>query len=177
MYKRGRYSVFVKHKICVKEEDKATHHPLLILDWGYPPQRKGNCQSIVIIKALQAAQAWKPAQIMAQNSNIISSWTMKEFFMQNRGLKRVPCVNSQTGENFCLLAFGSAGSQTFVSFGKNLGQLTDSQLNAQKEHLQVVEVSLTPEQVADRKAKGLQTRQFILCRQGENTWQDVNLDW
>jgi hypothetical protein len=102
---------------------------------------------------------------------------MKEFFMQNRGLKRVPCVNSQTGESFCLLAFGSTGSQKFVSFGKNLGQLTDSQLNAQKEHLQVVEVNLTPEQVADRKAKGLQERQFILCRQGESTWQDVNLDW
>ena len=114
---------------------------------------------------------------MAQNSNIISSWTMREFFMQNRGLKRVPCVNSQTGESFSLLAFGAAGSQKFVSFGKNLGQLTDSQLNAQKENLQVVEVKLTPEQVADRKAKGLQERQFILCRQGESTWQDVNLDW
>jgi len=114
---------------------------------------------------------------MAQNSNIISSWTMREFFMQNRGLKRVPCVNSQTGESFSLLAFGTAGSQKFVSFGKNLGQLTDSQLNDQKESLQVVEVRLTPEQVANRKAKGLQERQFILCRQGESTWQDVNLDW
>ena len=114
---------------------------------------------------------------MAQNSNIISSWTMREFFMVNRGLKRVPCVNSQTGESFCMLAFGSAGSQKFVNFGKNLGQLSDKELNDRKDSLQVVEVRLTAEQIADRKARGLQERQFILCNQGADAWQEVSLDW
>ena len=114
---------------------------------------------------------------MAQNSNIISGWTMREFFMANRGLKRVPCVNSQTGEHFSMLAFGQQGSQKFVNFGKNLGELSDQELNARKDSLQVVEVRLTPEQIADRKARGLQERQFVLCNQGSGTWQEVALDW
>ena len=114
---------------------------------------------------------------MAQNSNIISGWTMREFFNANKGLKRVPCTNSLTGESFCMLAFGQTGSQKFVNFGKNLGELTDAELNARKDSLQVVEVRLTPEQIADRKARGLQERQFVLCNQGANTWQEVALDW
>ena len=114
---------------------------------------------------------------MAQNSNIISGWTMREFFMQNRGLKRVPCVNSQTGEHFSMLAFGQSGNQKFVNFGKNLGELSDEQLNARKDSLQVVEVRLTAEQIADRKARGLQERQFILCNQGADAWQEVDLGW
>lgn len=35
MYKRGSY--IEKNKMCVKERDKSPHHPLIILDWGYPP--------------------------------------------------------------------------------------------------------------------------------------------
>ena len=113
---------------------------------------------------------------MAQN-NIINSWTMREFFNANKGLKRVPCINSQTGEHFCMLAFGQTGSQKFVNFSKNLGQLTDGELNARKDSLQVVEMLLSDEQVADRKARGLQERQFILCNQGKDSWQEVALDW
>ena len=113
---------------------------------------------------------------MAQNSNIINSWTMREFFMENRGLKRVPCVNSQTGEAFCMLAFGSTGNQKFVNFGKNLGQLSDRELNERKDSLQVVEVRLSDEQIADRKARNLQLQQFVLCNQGKDSWQEVALD-
>ena len=32
---KGRYSK--KYWVCVKACDNTTHHPLLILDWGYPP--------------------------------------------------------------------------------------------------------------------------------------------
>lgn len=114
---------------------------------------------------------------MAQVNNIIQGWTMREFFMANRGLKRVPCVNSNTGESFCMLAFGSTGNQKFVNFGKNLGELSDAELNARKDSLQVVKVRLTPEQIADRKARGLQEEQYILCNQGADTWKEVALDW
>lgn len=114
---------------------------------------------------------------MTQNGNIINSWTMREFFMQNRGLKRVPCTNSQTGESFSLLAFGNEASRKFVGFSKNLGELSDQQLNAQKEGLQVVQLRLTDEQVAERLARKLSPEKYVLCRKGEDTWQDVNLDW
>ena len=37
-----------KSIVCVKGEDKPTHHPLLTLDWDYPPAYwKGNCQSTI----------------------------------------------------------------------------------------------------------------------------------
>jgi hypothetical protein len=32
---KGEY--FEKYKVCVKEGDKHTHHPRLILNGGYPP--------------------------------------------------------------------------------------------------------------------------------------------
>ena len=51
-------------------------------------------------------------------------------------------------------------NRTFVGFSRNLGVLTAKQIAAQKADLQVVE---------------LESGYYSLCKQGTNSWEDVNL--
>lgn len=70
-------------------------------------------------------------------------------------------VNSHTGETFKSCAFvGTSGAVTLVGFSSNLGELTPSQIAAQKDSLQVVE---------------LQSGNFKLCKRGTDSWEDVDL--
>ena len=70
-------------------------------------------------------------------------------------------VNSQTGETFKSCAFvGTSGAVTLVGFSSNLGELTPTQIAAQKDSLQVVE---------------LQSGNFKLCKRGTDSWEDVDL--
>ena len=110
---------------------------------------------------------------MAQNnSNIIARVSFKEFFMSNgKRIQRVPCTNQETNEHFCMLAVGSK----FVGFSKNLGELSNAEINSMKDHLQVVQLAVDPEVAAKRRAAGQQEETYRLCKQGENTWEEVEI--
>nr|DAK53161.1 MAG TPA: hypothetical protein [Crassvirales sp.] len=76
-------------------------------------------------------------------------------------MKVAPFVNKETGEAFKSCAFvNSNGATTLVAFSSNLGELTPRQIAAQKDSLQVVE---------------LESGTFKLCRQGNSSWEDVDL--
>ena len=70
-------------------------------------------------------------------------------------------TNSQTGEAFKSCAFVSeGGAVTLVGFSSNLGELTPSQIAAQKNELQVVL---------------LESGNYKLCKSGADSWESVDL--
>ena len=97
----------------------------------------------------------------AQNVGIKNSWSLLSFARAHGRMKVAPFVNKETGEAFKSCAFvDSEGATTLVAFSSNLGELTPRQIAAQKDNLQVVQ---------------LETGTFKLCKQGANSWEDVDL--
>ena len=90
-----------------------------------------------------------------------SGWSISEF----KKLKGVPhrktYVNSETGESFESLVFVAlSGKPTFVNFSQKLGELTDKQIKAQKDDLQIVQLETEPGEY----------EKFSLCKKGEADW-------
>lgn len=97
----------------------------------------------------------------AQNVGIKNSWSLLSFARAHGKMKVAPFVNKETGEAFKSCAFvSSEGNTTLVAFSSNLGELTPEKIAAQKKELQVVE---------------LESGSFKLCRQGNSSWEDVDL--
>ena len=97
----------------------------------------------------------------AQNVGIKNSWSLLSFARAHGRMKVAPFVNKETGEPFKSCAFvSSEGNTTLVAFSSNLGELTPQQIAAQKDSLQVVE---------------LESGTFKLCKQGNSSWEDVDL--
>ena len=97
----------------------------------------------------------------AQNVGIKNSWSLLSFARAHGKMKVAPFVNKETGELFKSCAFvSSEGNTTLVAFSSNLGELTPQQIAAQKDSLQVVE---------------LESGTFKLCKQGNSSWEDVDL--
>ena len=97
----------------------------------------------------------------AQNVGIKNSWSLLSFARAHGRMKVAPFVNKETGEAFKSCAFvDSEGATTLVAFSSNLGELTPEEIAAQKNSLQVVE---------------LETGTLKLCRQGNSSWEDVDL--
>ena len=97
----------------------------------------------------------------AQNVGIKNSWTLLSFARAHGRMKVAPFVNKETGEAFKSCAFvDSDGATTLVAFSSNLGELTPQQISAQKNSLQVVE---------------LESGTYKLCKQGNTSWEDVDL--
>ena len=95
------------------------------------------------------------------NVGIKNSWSLISFARAHGKMKVAPFVNKETGEAFKSCAFvDSEGDTTLVAFSSNLGELTPQQIAAQKNSLQVVQ---------------LESGTFKLCKQGNNTWEDVDL--
>lgn len=101
------------------------------------------------------------------NPGIKNSWSLLAFARSHGQMKIVPCkrTDPDTGEvtNFKSCAFvdpNDSNSICFVSFSRNLGELTGAQIVAQKDDLQVAE---------------LNTGNFVLCKRGNGAWEDVNL--
>jgi hypothetical protein len=95
------------------------------------------------------------------NVGIKDSWTLMAFARMKGKMQVGNFANSETGETFKSCVFTNTdGERCFVSFSSNLGELTPSQISAQKNDLQVVE---------------LVTGNYKLCKQGENNWEDVVL--
>ena len=72
-----------------------------------------------------------------------------------------------------MLAVGSK----FVGFSKNLGELNNAELNSMKDNLQVVQLEVDPEVAKARRDAGQQEETYRLCKQGEGSWEEVQLDW
>ena len=97
----------------------------------------------------------------AQNVGIKNSWSLLSFARAHGKMKVAPFVNKETGEAFKSCAFvDSDGATTLVAFSSNLGELTPQQISAQKNSLQVVE---------------LESGTYKLCKQGNSSWEDVDL--
>ena len=97
----------------------------------------------------------------AQNVGIKTSWSLLSFARAHGRMKVAPFVNKETDEAFKSCVFvDSEGATTLVAFSSNLGELTPQQIAAQKDSLQVVE---------------LESGTFKLCKQGNGTWEDVDL--
>lgn len=97
----------------------------------------------------------------AQNVGIKNSWSLLSFARAHGRMKVAPFVNKETGEAFKSCAFvNSEGATTLVAFSSNLGELTPEEIAAQKNELQVVE---------------LESGNFKLCKQGNSSWEDVDL--
>ena len=97
----------------------------------------------------------------AQNVGIKNSWSLISFARAHGRMKVAPFVNKETGETFKSCAFvDSDNDVTLVAFSSNLGELTPQQIKEQKDSLQVVE---------------LESGTFKLCKQGNSSWEDVDL--
>ena len=94
---------------------------------------------------------------------IKNSWSLVAFARANGRMKVAPFVNKETGESFKSCMFVNADSQVtaVVNFSSKLGELTPSEIAAQKDELQVVQ---------------LESGSFKLCKKGNgDTWEDVDL--
>lgn len=99
------------------------------------------------------------------NNNIKNSWSLLAFAKQFGPKMQVGnFANKETGEMFKSCIFDNGETRTFVSFSSKLGELSPKEIAAQKKELQVV-------QCETKNGKEM----YSLCKQGENTWEDVDL--
>lgn len=92
---------------------------------------------------------------------IVDSWSLMAFARGHGKMQVGTFINKKTNEVFksCIFTDGS-GDRCFVNFSSNLGELTPSQISEKKNELQVVE---------------LESGNYVLCRQGNSGWKDVEL--
>ena len=98
----------------------------------------------------------------AQNVGIKNSWSLIAFAKSHGKMQVGDFVNGETGEAFksCIFTNPVDNSRCFVAFSSRMGELSPSEIAAQKDSLQVVE---------------LESGNYSLCKQGDNAWQDVEL--
>lgn len=92
---------------------------------------------------------------------IKASWPLVAFAKSNGKMKVAPMVNKTTGEAFksCMFVGADGKVTAVVNFSSNLGELTPAEIVAQKDELQVVELT---------------SGTYKLCKSGSN-WEDVDL--
>lgn len=99
---------------------------------------------------------------MAQNS-IVNHWSFLAFAREfGAKFAKGACTNHETGEIYQACTFtDKEGNRTFVGLGKSLGQdMSLQELVDMRNNLQVVE---------------LDSGTYRLCKQGESTWETVDL--
>ena len=102
---------------------------------------------------------------MAQSKTIKNSWSLLSFAKKFGPKMQVgEFVNSDTGDKFQSCIFTKGDTRTFVAFSSKLGVLSPRQIAAQKDDLQVV---LCETKDGDDM--------YSLCRQGQDSWEDVDL--
>lgn len=95
------------------------------------------------------------------NIGVTNSWSLLAFASTHGKMKVAPFVNKETGEVFKSCAFvDNENNVVLVGFSRNLGELTPQEISAQKNELQVVQLT---------------SGSFKLCRQGNSNWEDVEL--
>ncbi len=94
-------------------------------------------------------------------STIQNSWSLIAFAEEFGPKMQVgEFVNKETGEDFKSCIFTNGETRTFVAFSSKMGVLSPREIAAKKHELQVVQ---------------LESGHYSLCKQGENTWEDVDL--
>lgn len=93
-------------------------------------------------------------------SKIKDSWPLLAFAKKFGKMQVGNFVNKETSELFKSCIFTLGDTKTFVSFSSNMGELTPAEIKQQKDSLQVVQ---------------LESGNYSLCRQGEDSWEDVDL--
>lgn len=94
-------------------------------------------------------------------STIKNSWSLIAFAKEFGPKMQVgEFVNKETGEDFKSCIFSNGETRTFVAFSSKIGVLSPREIAAKKNELQVVQ---------------LESGHYSLCKQGENTWEDVDL--
>lgn len=94
-------------------------------------------------------------------STIKNSWSLIAFAKQFGPKMQVgEFVNKETGEDFKSCIFTNGETRTFVAFSSKMGVLSPREIAAKKNELQVVQ---------------LESGNYSLCKQGENTWEEVDL--
>ena len=95
-------------------------------------------------------------------STIKNSWSLIAFAKEFGPKMQVgEFVNKETGEDFKSCIFTNGETRTFVAFSSKMGVLSPREIAAKKNELQVVQ---------------LKSGHYSLCKQGENTWEDVDLE-
>ena len=96
----------------------------------------------------------------AVQKGIDKSWSLMTFAREH-GRMQVGTFKNEAGESFKSTIFTNEdGERLFVNFSSNMGELTPNEIAAQKGNLQVVK---------------LVDGGYILCKQGENAWEEVLL--
>ena len=101
-----------------------------------------------------------------QNGSVLKgikdSWSLINFAKAHGKMQVGNFANKETGETFksCVFTNPEDESYTFVAFSSNLGEMTPAAIEANKDSLQVVQ---------------LESDNYILCKRGENSWDDVDL--
>lgn len=94
-------------------------------------------------------------------STIKNSWSLLAFAKQFGPKMQVgEFVNKETGEDFKSCIFTNGETRTFVAFSSKMGPLSPREIAAKKNELQVVQ---------------LESGHYSLCKQSENTWEEVDL--
>ncbi len=94
-------------------------------------------------------------------STIKNSWSLIAFAKEFGPKMQVgEFANKETGENFKSCIFTNGETRTFVAFSSKMGPLSPREIAAKKNELQVVQ---------------LESGHYSLCKQGENTWEEVDL--
>lgn len=94
-------------------------------------------------------------------STIKNSWSLIAFAKEFGPKMQVgEFVNKETGEDFKSCIFTKGETKTFVAFSSKMGVLSPREIAVKKNELQVVQ---------------LESGHYSLCKQGENTWKDVDL--
>lgn len=98
----------------------------------------------------------------AQNVGIKNSWSLIAFAKSHGKMQVGTFVNKDTGEGFrsCIFTNPESGDRCFVAFSSKMGELSPTTIAAQKADLQVVE---------------LESGNFVLCKTGTGSWDDVDL--
>lgn len=99
-------------------------------------------------------------QNAAQNQGIKNSWSLIGFAKMH-GKMQIGQFEKD-GEKFssCIFTNPTDNTRVFVGFSSKLGELSPAEIAAEKDSLQVVQ---------------LESDNFYLCKQGSNSWADVDL--
>ena len=94
-------------------------------------------------------------------STIKNSWSLIAFARQFGPKMQVgEFVNKETGEDFKSCIFTNGETRTFVAFSSKMRPLSPREIAAKKNELQVVQ---------------LESGHYSLCKQGESTWEEIDL--
>lgn len=96
-------------------------------------------------------------------AEIVDSYSLLAFARSHGNPKFCPQqVNKETGEIFDSLAFinKTTDEVTFVSISSKLGTMSSKKVAEMKDDLQVVEFD---------------SGNFMLCKKGQNAWEDIDL--